>query len=137
MPIRLKYLFTLKSFFKYAHPRLKGEFYKGQWLEINRDGVLTIPAGYSWDGCTPKFKIFGRVIGVPDGPKDPETGQPQTYYASLVHDALYQFIGLHGISRADIDLIFLDMLTAAGFKQARLYYRAVQLFGGIFVKITR
>ena len=63
------------------------------------DGRLIIPREYTWDGCTPKFSILDIfVIGTPDGIKNINTGKPKTYFASLVHDVLYQYFRWHEIS---------------------------------------
>jgi len=45
------------------------EYYtnKGNLLIIVKDGTVIIKKGYSWDGCTPKIKVFGKIIGTPDG----------------------------------------------------------------------
>ena len=105
------------------------------WLEILYSGTIKISAGYAWDGCSPKFKIGDlMLIGVPDGIPDEVTGLPITYYASLVHDALYQF--LHDpkmpYTRAEIDEMFYDILLDAGFSHADLYYYVLRHLGGVF-----
>lgn len=134
---REKYIFTLEQDFEFKHQLFMNVNFNSEWLQIF-GGVIFIPKGYSWDGCTPKIKIAGKlVIGTPDGEIHPETGKPRTYYASLVHDALYQYFPQHGISRKDIDSLFLDMLRMSGFKSAGLYHRAVRWFGGIFIALTR
>ena len=107
-------------------------------LEIRPDGTLRIPACYAWDGCTPKFAVWDIVIGIPDGMPNPVTKQPKAYFASLVHDALYQFLdaGLP-ITREQADQLFLELLTRDGFAPRQLYYWAVRLFGGLFRRFTR
>lgn len=102
------------------------EVFKGKgedgtlWVFITQNGILEILKGYAWDGATfaPDF--------------------PEIYEATLVHDALYQFLekGMP-LSRKQIDDIFLKMMEKQNFKYAKIYYRAVRLFGGIFVKLTR
>lgn len=107
-------------------------------LEIRPDGTVRIPAGYAWDGCTPKFALWDIVIGTPDGMPNQETKKPKAYYASLLHDALYQFLddGLP-LRREQADQLFLELLTRDGFAPRQLYYRAVRLFGGLFRPFTR
>ena len=62
-------------------------------LQIFENGIIRVKEGYAWDGCSPKFNILDLfVLGTPDGIRDIETGKAKTYYASLVHDALYQFV---------------------------------------------
>ena len=65
------------------------------FIELTQDGKIFINGsrlnGYAWDGCTPKFEFLDFVIGTPDGRLDYLTEKPITYYASLVHDAIYQY----------------------------------------------
>jgi hypothetical protein len=103
-----------------------------KWLEISTDGLVTVKAnntGYSWDGCTPKFSLFDiKIIGIPDGHIDVRTMQPYTYRASMVHDALYQYLDSVPVCKKDIDLLFLEML--GDFRLRYLYYFAVKYLGG-------
>lgn len=98
--------------------------------------MVTVKAnesGYAWDGCTPKWSLLNLVIvGVPDGHVDHRTMKPFTYHASLVHDALYQYLDSVPVPKAEIDRLFLKML--GDFKLRRLYYLAVKYFGGRGVK---
>jgi len=102
-------------------------------LIIKADGAITVPKGYAWDGCTPKVCLLDVLVGVPDGAVHVRTGKPKTYHASLIHDALYQFLdsGLP-YSRGDADDFFLNLLTENGFIPRYVYYWAVRLFGGVF-----
>ena len=112
------------------------EEFDSEWLHISQDGTITVKAnatGYAWDGCTPKLSILHlRVIGVPDGHVDYRTMKPYTYYASLVHDALYQYLETVPVPKAQIDRLFLEMLD--DFRLRWLYYIAVKLFGGLGVR---
>jgi len=103
-----------------------------EWLEISQDGLVTVKAnqsGFAWDGCTPKVSIFHFfILGTPDGHVNYRTMKPYTYFASMVHDALYQYLDTIPITKADVDLLFLDMLE--GFKPRKLYYFAVKYGGG-------
>jgi len=110
--------------------------FKNEWFEISEDGKVLIKGshvqdngmgGYAWDGCSPKFAFLDLVIGTPDGVIDEKTEKPKTYYASMVHDALYQFGPGIGIKRLEIDRLFLDMLK--GFKLRHIYYFLVRMFG--------
>ena len=60
-------------------------------LEIRKNGEIKVLAGYAWDGCTPKFSLWDICVGTPDGVPNANTKKPKAYYASLLHDALYQF----------------------------------------------
>ncbi|MDQ6978158.1 MAG: hypothetical protein Q9M75_08585 [Ghiorsea sp.] len=103
-----------------------------EWLEINKDGLVTVKtnkSGFAWDGCTPKWSIFHLfIIGTPDGHINYRTMKPYTYHASLVHDALYQYLDTIPISKVDVDLLFRDMLGNFFFRG--FYHFMVKHFGG-------
>ena len=87
-------------------------------LEIRKNGQIKVLAGYAWDGCTPKFSLWDICVGTPDGVPNAITTQPKAYYASLLHDALYQF-SIQGLPapldhRKEIDTIFLELLEQIG-----------------------
>lgn len=108
---------------------LRGVWFSGEWGEIE-DGLITIHAGYAWDGCSPAIKVFGVWLGVPDGPLNPD-GRPQAWAASLVHDFLCQFSRKIAIEKRKTVALFESMLIAGGFSdwRASLYAKAVDLFG--------
>jgi len=107
-------------------------------LVLLRDGKVTVNKGYAWDGCSPKICIFDVLIGTPDGAVDSRTRKPKTYYASLVHDALYQFLpdGVP-LTRKQADGCFLRLMTETGFAPRHLYHLAVRIFGGLFAHVGR
>lgn len=107
-------------------------------LVITTDGQITVIKSYAWDGCTPKICILDILVGTPDGAVYSTTGQPKTYYASLVHDALYQFLP-HGLplTRAQCDECFLRLMERDRFALRYIYYGAVRVFGGIARPVTR
>ncbi|MDX1811952.1 MAG: hypothetical protein R3240_08400 [Gammaproteobacteria bacterium] len=111
--------------------KLEKEF-DSKWLKISKDGVITVKAnenGYAWDGCTPKVSFLNiLVVGVPDGHIDYRTMEPFTYRASLVHDALYQYLDTVPVTKKEIDLLFLKML--GDFKLRRVYHFFVKHLGG-------
>lgn len=115
-----------------------GKRFDSKWLRLEEDGTVTIKAnqdGYAWDGCTPKISVLGLfVLGTPDGHIDVKTGKPLTYYASLVHDAFYQYLEDIPISKRDIDKQFYIMLKDNEFPLAWIYYMAVLHLGGIGIK---
>jgi hypothetical protein len=99
-------------------------------LIIERDGRITVTGGYAWNGCSPKVCVFDLLLGTPEGAVHRETGHPKTYYASLVHDALYQFLTTDApLGRRDADAMFRQLLRAADFGPASVYWLAVRLFG--------
>ena len=136
------YLFTLDKVFRYAsgidlsnrlivdNVTFGKESKRGWWLQINTQGLVVINKGYSWDGCSPKILIAGKVVGTPDGQLDSVTRLPQTHNASLVHDALCQFAEdpKMPFTRAEIDLMFHSILKQNNFKYADVYYKAVRGF---------
>lgn len=109
------------------------------WLSIHVSGRITVRAGYAWDGCSPKFRVFGKLWGTPDGEIDPMTGYPRTYHASCLHDALYQFADHPRMpyTLEKMDAIFYQRLLVDGFSRARLYYAAVRWFGGVYRRIAK
>lgn len=130
------YKFRIDNDFEYSDTgwKLEKEF-DSKWLKIGTDGKITVKAnekGYAWDGCTPKKSILNLIIiGVPDGHVDHRTMKPYTYYASLVHDALYQYLDSVPIPKKEIDLLFLKML--GDFRLRKTYYYFTKFFGGIGV----
>ncbi|WP_119395721.1 hypothetical protein [Salinibius halmophilus] len=110
--------------------------FDSKWLHISCEGVVTVKAndtGYAWDGCSPKFSVLNLwVLGTPDGHVNYRTMKPYTYYASMVHDALYQYLDSIPVSKYQVDRLFLQML--GDFQLRYPYYWAVRLFGGVRVK---
>jgi catechol 2,3-dioxygenase-like lactoylglutathione lyase family enzyme len=78
------------------------------------------------------------LVGTPEGVVNARTGQRKTYFASLVHDALYQFRsdGLP-LSRAQADRCFLFLMRESGFLLAPVYWAAVRVLGGLVHAATR
>lgn len=104
-------------------------------LHINQDtATIVIRKGYAWDGCTPKFRLFGRLFGVWDGFFNLKTHRQDTYYASLVHDTLCQFMAQHPFKREDVDKVFLHLAKRDNFIFAYPYYWAIRLFALLFRK---
>ena len=132
----IPYKFKIKQDFTYQTQWALDEPYIAEWLEISVDGLVTVKAnqtGFAWDGCTPKWSFFHLfIIGTPDGHIDIRTMKPFTYFASMVHDVLYQYLDTIPIRKADVDLLFLEML--GDFKPRRLYYFAVKYGGGRGIK---
>lgn len=112
------YIFDLSPFTLISHNIQK------PWMRIEGTKLI-IPAGYSWDGCSPKFKIGNKIFGAPDfGEK--------TKYASLVHDVLYQYAGIHFINKDSSDYIFYSIMKNNNFNGAKFYYFMVKQFGDYF-----
>lgn len=127
-------------------PRDAAEFIDelGQvWLRIDDEGAITISKGYAWNGCSPTIKLLDwGYIGTPNGTLQSDTNQPKTYVASLVHDALYQFMDDPKMpySRKQMDQMFLRLLKDTEFSLRYLYYGALRLLGGPYMgckKTTR
>ncbi len=106
--------------------------FENKWLRISESGDIVVKGsnqqGYAWDGCSPKFNVFDLfLIGTPDGRKHVISGHPPTYFASLIHDVLYQFHREFEVDRKVVDQLFLEYL--GDFQLRYLYYAAVRLFG--------
>jgi hypothetical protein len=129
---------------------IKGVNYSEEHLSLDPTGKLAIEKDYAWNGCSPKFEVLGLVFGTPEGalPEQHEQQEiqgnldslgysdfdwrmPKTYYASLVHDCLYQIRNDHGgiMSRLEVDKLFYRILKAYNFFPARLYYQAARILG--------
>lgn len=126
---KLKRKYTLDKDYEQYNLLFNDVVFKSRWLSI-KGGKLTIKKGYSWDGCSPKYKVFGLVIGTPDGNKD------QLKYVSLVHDVLCQKKRKLPFTKKQVNGLFYKMMTAKKWKLAKLYLLAVNIklkardFGG-------
>lgn len=124
--IKKTYMYMLDEDYDIYIPALDNVSIELPYVSIS-NSKLTIHKGYAWNGCSPKFDILGLlVIGTPDGTIDYRTGKPRCYYASLVHDVLYQY---ELTTRKYADLMFLTLLQGSKFPIAKLYYLAVRIFG--------
>jgi len=131
--LTMVYKFTETKDVKF-HTNLVGHSYSSDWITIYLNGCIIVHgsrgAGYSWDGCSPKFKLFGKILGTPDGKSLGD--YPVTYYASMLHDVLYQNKSKLPFSRLQVDLVFKDMLEKVGFEYTNVYYFFVRKFGGLY-----
>ncbi len=126
------YIYKITQDFQHQTDWKLDQAFDSQWLHISTAGLVTVKAnetGYAWDGCTPKFSVLNLfVVGTPDGHVDYRTGKPFTYYASLVHDALYQYFDSVPVPKVAIDLLFLQMM--GDFRLRKLYYYPVKWWAG-------
>jgi hypothetical protein len=136
MKVMSKWIYKIERNIAFFPPR---EVFRGvapfesEWLKIDPvAGTIAIQKGYAWDGCSPKlFSVLGLFwAGTPDGIMC-EDGFTKTGKASLVHDALYQYLGSHGMSRAACDKVFFHQMKDDGFALRHVYYVAVRALGGI------
>ncbi|BAK75374.1 protein of unknown function [Pseudogulbenkiania sp. NH8B] len=117
--------------FHHTSTHLVSVEYRNDWIDIRPRGSIFIQPGYAWDGCSPAWRLpAGLWLGTPDGPLMPD-GRPQTFYASLVHDALCQWKREIPIKRRATVQVFAELLQLAGFPTWRvwLYVGAVARFG--------
>jgi len=106
--------------------------YVGDQIEIVGfivDGWLTIVKGYEWDGCTPKVRLFGVLVGIPDFKGN--------YRASLVHDFLIEYCIQHSIPRKKIDIAFQEIMKEDRFLLRQIYSTGVHLFRPLAVIIGK
>ncbi len=102
-------------------------------MAITKDGRIFILPNYSWDGCSPKFFFLDIYFGTPDGIIHEETLKPKTYYASLFHDALYQFFKKGGpYSIKDADKVFRKLMKKYDFRLSPIYYFVVRGLGNLW-----
>lgn len=131
------YVYCIRYDFRYQSA-IKGRAFENEWLKLEQDGTVIIKGthykGYAWDGCSPKVKIRDVYIGILEGVLNFDTGQSKTYYASLIHDAFYQFSKdlRSSIRRKEVDEEFYSILKRDGFRFAKLYYIAVRMLGWIW-----
>jgi len=133
---------TVYKFVQVENYQIKTDFinraFEKEFLKIDDDGIITLLAsfekGYAWDGCSPKGNFIDITWGTPDGMLDIKTLKPKTYYASMIHDVLYQYKDFHQITRKETDQLFYKMLKDANFKLAGLYYAVVRIGGGLYGK---
>lgn len=109
------------------------------------------PRTYAWDGCTPKVPFYWlAILGIPDWwekrhsilrlhagqCRQSEVFWPLAHPASLVHDALYQYLNVAPLAKHEADRLFFQMLHQAGMSWplAFAYYLAVRLFGALDVR---
>lgn len=99
-----------------------GRACKTDWIELDRNGVMTLSAGYAWDGAS------GTAINTKNSVR-----------ASCGHDALYQLIRLGLLPRtkrlqADSDLRRWLIEDGMLELRANLWFFGVRLFGEFYIK---
>jgi hypothetical protein len=108
------------------------------------------PRMYAWNGCTPKFRFLWFIAGTPDlwtqviGLETTKGSVRDkrfmvwkaAYRASLIHDALYQYLYSIPIDVSEVDKLFYRHLVKDGVPSwlASVYYLAVKLGGAKDVK---
>lgn len=100
------------------------------WATLEGD-ILTIMEGYTFDGCSPCFKILGRYVGTPT--------PARSIAAAAIHDCLRQFLGQPCLeyNRKDTDDIFYNIMRSTGFRGAKIYHGAVAGFWGTMFMFLR
>lgn len=95
---------------------------KTDWIELDRNGVMTLSAGYAWDGAS------GIAINTENSVR-----------ASCGHDALYQLIRLGLLPRTkrlQADRNLRVWLIEDGMLELRagIWFLAVRLFGELYLR---
>lgn len=99
-------------------------------LIIEASGRITVTRRYSWNGCSPRMCVFDLSVGTPNGVVHARTGQPKTYYASMIHDALYQFLRVNlPLTRRQADACFLRLMAESDFRPRHIYWAIVRVVG--------
>ncbi|MFA5271548.1 MAG: hypothetical protein WC412_04305 [Candidatus Omnitrophota bacterium] len=131
------YIYCIKE--DYQHSSLiKDRSFENEWFKLENDGTVIVKGtnrkGYSWDGCSPKWKIKDIYFGTPEGVLNFDTGKNKTYFASLIHDVFYQFSPdvRSFIKRKEVDNEFYLILKENNFRGAVVYYFAVRMLGWIY-----
>lgn len=126
------YIYCHKQNYIYKSVLIPRSSFENDWFKLDYDGTIIIKGthlgGYAWDGCSPKWKFLDIYIGTPEAVLNKD-GSTKTYYASMVHDVLYQFrkdIKKLGVKRKGADREFYNILKRDGFKLAGLYYGVVR-----------
>ncbi len=107
-------------------------------LLIEEKGRITVMRGYAWNGCSPKFCFLDFLVGTPDGVVNKGTGRQKTYFASMIHDALCQFLP-YGLpyNRPEADFFFFRLMEESEFGPRRIYWLAVRAFDRITQLVTQ
>ena len=141
-----QWLFTLNEDFVWQSPFIPKHAAKFSdelgrtWLTIEEDRFITIHKGYAWNGCSPTIQLFDwGYIGTPNGSIDLINGVSKTHNASLIHDALYQFMDKPAMpySRKQMDRLFLALLKEEKFSLRYVYYAGLRLFGGLYTRTKK
>jgi hypothetical protein len=94
-----------------------------RFVGMSPDGLLTIAAGYAWDGAS-----------------GPAIDTPSFMRGSLVHDALYQLIRIGALTkdahRQRADEVLRETVLQDGMLPIRAWwvYHAVRTFGGHYLR---
>jgi len=100
----------------WIHIPIKGQEVITDYFTLTKDGLLTIHAGYAWDG-----------------PSGPTIDTPSFMRGSMVHDSLYQAMRLGLLPQAcrkDADIILRNLCLEDGMWRVLAWwvYRAVRKF---------
>jgi len=131
------YVYCIREDYPYKSS-ITGRRFENEWFRLEPDGMITVKGtnkrGYSWDGCSPKWKMGDMYFGAPEAVLNNTIPKSRTYHASLIHDLFYQFSKdvLHLVKRREIDKEFYNILKRDGFKMALLYFWGVRSFGWLW-----
>ncbi len=115
---RSDYKYQLASDYGIKITILPAEDIVTDYIELARDGELTVKKGYAWDG-----------------PSGPVIDTTENMRASLVHDALYQLMRNKELNtrthRKAADELFRDICKEDGVSsfRANVYYKALRKHG--------
>ena len=102
------YKYRTKKAYQIATPII-GRDIQTEYVDLNVKGLLTIKAGYAWDGAS-----------------GPTKDSKKSKRASCIHDALYQLMRMKRLDyrsdRKTADEIFYKLLLADGMNRFRAWY---------------
>jgi len=133
-----EYPYTLVDACSFQSHFLYGLQFNNEWCSIE-NGLMTVFEGYSWDGCSPKWRMFGRWVGAWDG------RQRRGLRGSVFHDPIYQF--MEDIARQNnvsadrirliADEVALQVWRKDKFQMRRAYYPIVRMVGGAYHNLMK
>jgi len=128
------YIYCITKNYKHK-TAITGREFENDWLKLEKNGTVTVKGtnknGYAWDGCSPKIKFKDIYFGTPEAVLNYDTGKSKTYYASMIHDILYQFHKeiTPALKRRDVDKEFYFIMKQNKFRMAFVYYTVVRVLG--------
>ncbi len=119
------YKYQLQQDYCLVTPVYPAAAIRSEYLTLSLVGVLSIKRGYAWDG-----------------PSGPALDTKNFIRGSLVHDALYQLMGEHGLDighREEADQLLRTICREDGMSALRAWwvYIGIKAWGGVYASRNR